>query len=116
MICPFCKTELISSEIVSMITNDPSEENSFCNNSNCMYEDMTRYIIVYNINPYYLIREVFILNDLYVKVYIKDNKTSIYRLTGSVIDNRLELKKAIRNDLINQVEAYNKYKTLLLLS
>lgn len=121
MICPFCKDELNiydnikhNYQVPHLPVNDKELAYYSCLNIECMDRDMARYAIVCSNNiPTY---EEYMLENLYIKVYIKEGYTSIFERTGSYIELLTRVNKAIIVDLTNVKVALNKFKIIVLLS
>ena len=121
MICPFCKNELkiydgikYNYQLPHLAVKDKELSYRSCANIKCMDRDMARYVIVYSNNiPTY---EEYMLENLYIKVYIDEGHTSIFERSGSHLELIVKVNRAIIADLTNMEVALNKFKTIILLS
>lgn len=111
MNCPFCHNKL----------EEKRGEFTFyyrfmCRNNNCCLDDMTRYNLKVQNDEQKHHLSLILGDDLYIQIYYDKNKTTIHKLIGSILTNKITLNKIIEPDFENLNKTIDKFKTLLLFS
>lgn len=87
-----------------------------CVHKGCVVDDMSRYEITYNNYPTYLLSRNIILNNFYIQIDYRNNKTIISRLAACFLVDSIEIPKALSLDTKNPYDLLTKIKTLMVFS
>ena len=109
MRCPFCYLKL---DAYSYII----ETSYCCDDNNCMRDDMSKYQLVYNNYPTYLVSKSFMIDKYYVQCNYKDNITIVSNLEACFLMNSIKFKQILKFDFNNKSDIINKLKTIMVFS
>ena len=119
--CPFCSEDLRYSDgAIGRLGKVETEwDHFFCDNTECMNDDMPRYQINYHKkskgynSP---LSVAFMIGIYYVQVDYKDNVTILSKLEGPLLLDSVTIPKALVFDMSALQIVENRVKTLLLFS
>lgn|ERR1700722_3172831 len=109
MFCPFCRSRL-KVHVFRFHTAIG------CEATDCLVDEMSRYIMTYNNYPTYLISRVFIMNDSYIQVDYKNNITIISKLEACFLMDSIRLPGTLKINLKKPYDILPKIKLLMIFS
>lgn len=87
-----------------------------CWSDECVASDVSRYETQYNKYPTYLITRFLRLDDQYIQIDYRNNKTVISRIEACVLFDIVEVPRALELDIKNPYELLKKVRTLMVFS
>ena len=120
--CPFCKVALRKAEgcIDRYNIIQPTWNHYFCDESDCMNDDMTRYSINYDRDPNQEDCEKtscnFMIDSYYVQIDWVEDTSVLSTLNGPILLGSVTLPKALDLDMNDLASVIKRIKTLLVFS